>query len=187
MLTTLANVKEYLDVPSAEPGDDAFLNRLVSAADALIKKYCGRVIEGADITEYHSAVSGQTELTLVEYPVNSIASIHDDPDRTYDAATLIDVDEYVYNAASGIVTLDGASFGAGIDNVKVVYNAGYATVPADLEQAAIELIAKEFYAKDKLRHGVLSVSAGGETTSYFSGALYPETKAVLDRYRKVRL
>lgn len=186
MLTALANVKEYLKIPVAETGDDNILNRLISAADEFVKVYCKRGLEAQAYTEYHSTKSGQDVLMLEQYPVNSITSIHDDPDRNYGSGSLIDTTYYVFEAEPGIVRLDGVTFYAGFQNVKVIYNAGYATIPADLEQATIELVAQKFNSYDKIRQGIVSRTIEGETVRFFLGELFPETKAVLDRYRKIR-
>lgn len=186
MLTTLANAKEFLKVPVSETADDAILNRIISAADAFVKNYCRRVIEAADLTEYHSTKKGQVVLMLDEYPVNSVTSLHDDTERVYGTDTLIATTDYIVDKAEGIIRLDGIYFYAGLQNVQVVYNAGYSTVPADLEQAALELVAQKYHAYDKIRQGIESRSFDGESVRFFLGEMLKETKAVLDRYRKMR-
>ena len=81
---------------------------------------------------------------------------------------------------------DGVTLNKGVNNIKVVYNAGYATIPYDLEQAVLELVAQKYHAADKMKQNIESMSAHGETVKYFMGVMLPETKAVLDRYRKIR-
>jgi len=186
MLTTLANAKEFLKIPVSETEDDSILNRIITAADAFVKNYCGRVLEAADLTELHSTTKGQVVLVLDEYPVNSVTSLHDDPERAFGADTLIATTDYVVDKAEGIIRLDGVYFAGGLQNVQVVYNAGYTTVPADLEQATLELVAQKYHSYDKIRQGIESRSFNGESVSFFMGEMLKETRAVLDRYRKVR-
>lgn len=186
MLTSLANAKEFLKVPVSETTDDAILNRILSAADAFVKSYCGRLLEATTLTELHSTIQGQVVLMLDEYPVNSITSLHDDIDRTYGADTLIAATDYIVDKVEGIIKLDGIYFYAGLQNVQVVYNAGYVTVPADLEQATLELVAQKYHSYDKIRQGIESRSFNGESVSFFMGEMLKETKSVLNRYRKIR-
>jgi hypothetical protein len=78
-------------------------------------------------------------------------------------------------------------FQAGFDNIKVVYNAGYSTIPFDLEQAVLDLIALKYNSRDKDRLGVKSRSIDGQSSIVFiTDELLPEIKVVLDMYRKVR-
>lgn len=139
-LTTLANVREYLGIDDAQTDDDTLLQNLITRESAAIEKECNRTFGDATYTEYHDG-DGTDTVMLKQYPVNSITSIHDDTDRDYDSDTLIDSDDYVYDSDSGIVQLDGFSFVPGRQNVKVVYNAGYTTIPTDLEQACIMRVA----------------------------------------------
>jgi uncharacterized phiE125 gp8 family phage protein len=186
-LTTLAKVKEQLDIPTEETGDDSLLTRLITVADTFVENYCRRYFEAQDLTEYHRGKGGETVLKLNEYPVNSVTSIHDDPDRSYGSTALIDASYYVVDTKSGIVRLDGVKFQAGFDNIKVVYNAGYSTIPFDLEQAVLDLIALKYNSRDKDRLGVKSRSIDGQSSIVFiTDELLPEIKVVLDMYRKVR-
>lgn len=185
-LTTLANVKEYIQIPSDEIEQDTVISRLISVAESFVENYCKRQLEAQDYTEYYSTKSGQTKLLLDQYPVNSITNIYDDPDRSYSAGTLIDTQYYVVETRSGIIYFDGITVHKGRNNMKVEYNAGYSTIPADLEQAVLELVAQKYHGYDKIRQGIQSRSFEGESVQFFLKELYPETKAVLDKYKKVR-
>lgn len=156
MLTTLTNVKAFKAITSTD--QDAEITRLIAVVSEYLTRYCRRTFDmDAALVEYHSTRSGQTMLLLDRPPINSIASIYDDPDRAYGAATLVAATDYVVeDAAAGLVRLDGVSFQGGFNNVNVTYSGGFATIPAGLEQAAIELI---WLARDKGQYQILGQSA----------------------------
>lgn len=142
-LTTLANVREFLEFPDDQTDDDTLLEKLITRMSADIESDCDRIFGDATYTEYHDG-DGTDTLLLKQYPINSITSVHDDVDRDYDTDTLIDSDDYVYDSETGILTLDGFGFSIGRQNVKVVYNAGYTTIPTDLEQACINKVVIKY-------------------------------------------
>lgn len=85
----------------------------------------------------------------------SITSIHDDPLRVYGASTLIDAAKYVIgDADAGLILLDGLTFQQGLRNIKITYEGGFASIPADLEQAAIELV---WAAREKGANNLIGV------------------------------
>lgn len=186
-LTTLANVKAFKNITASE--HDAEIARLILVVDGFIEQYCNRVLEQSTVTEYHSTRAGQTTLRLRQYPVASITSLHDDPDRVYGADTLLAASDYALtDAKAGIVQLDGCSFNEGLNNVKAIYPGGFASGSSELkllEQAAIELI---WLARDKGDKGLLGLSsrsvADGRVDTFNTD--WPAgVKEILDRFRKV--
>ena len=156
-LTTLANVKAFKGGSGGER--DGELTRLIAAVGAFVAAYCRRTFETATVTEYHNGRSGQRRLLLRQPPITSITSIHDDVDRSYGSTTLIASTDYVItDAAAGLVDFDGGSLQEGLSNIKVIYVGGYAAtaIPADLEQAAIELV---WLAAMKGQENLLGLSA----------------------------
>src|SRR3990167_2265935 len=128
-LTTLAAVKAFKGISATD--QDAEITRLITVVSEYLTRYCRRTFDqNATLVEYHSGTSGQTTLRLDRPPINSIASIYDDPERAYGASTLVAATDYVIeDAAAGLVRLDWVSFQAGLNNVKVTYSGGYATIP----------------------------------------------------------
>lgn len=139
-LTTLANVKSYLNI--TDTNSDTIITALIPRITDLIQSFCNRIFGAADYVEFHNGDS-QKELFLKNYPVNSVASIYDDPDRTFDSLSLIAATDYAVESLTGIVYLD-IQLSEGRQSVKVAYNGGYATIPSDLEHAAILMITAEF-------------------------------------------
>lgn len=184
-LTTLAAVKAYKNIEASNTAHDTELARLILTVDNFVAEYCGRTFEqSVTTTEYHSTTWGQRTLLLRRPPIQSIASVHDDPLRAYGASTLRASTSYVIDDANaGIVRLDGASFGQGIQNVKVIYSGGYSTIPLSLEQAAIELV---WLARDKGDQALLGLkgkSVADGSVSYLDNSWPSGINAILDLYR----
>ncbi|MDX1388946.1 MAG: hypothetical protein R3344_07130 [Acidobacteriota bacterium] len=155
-LTTRANVKTAFDIGGTD--DDDRIDLLLGAVTDWAKEFCRREFFNATYTEYkHAKGAYATGLLLDEFPVSSVTTVHVSTDlpRVYDSTTLLTADEdYLVDEAAGILyRVDGSTFPQDIRSVKVVYVAGYSTVPGDLERAAIELIGvKLFKGKGKMYH-----------------------------------
>lgn len=186
-LTTLANVKAFKNIAGTE--HDAELARLIPMADALIARYCGRTFEAASVTEYHSTRAAIPRLALARPPVTAITSIHDDPDRQYGSGTLLTpgTDYVLEDPEAGIVAFDQYTVLGGINNLKVVYDGGYATIPADLEQAAIEIVWLTRDLGDQALLGILSKSIADGSVTAFQRDRIDGVRTILDAYRLRRV
>ena len=157
-LTTKEKVKEYLGITVTDYDD--LLDSLISRMSTFIEQYCNRSFDEAEHTEqYDGTLRNSGLIRLNQIPVSAIASIHDDTTRAFGTETLIEASKYVFYGDSGVVQLDhGYEFKIGYQNIKVVYTAGYATIPGDLEQATIELVAYKFQVRGK--EGIRSEKLG---------------------------
>jgi len=143
-LTTHHRVKEYLGIKADDISKDAILAEFVERISATISTRCQRVFEfESGITEYYDGDGAMSQLTVRRYPIVSVTSLYDDPDRVYGSATLIAATEYTVDKGWGVIQLDGFRFLKGLQNVKVVYDGGYRVIPQDLERAAITLCAAD--------------------------------------------
>ena len=185
-LTTLANLKAFKNLSASE--HDAEITRLIPAVDAFVAQYCNRVLEQATVTEYQSGRAGQQTLRLKQYPVASITSLHDDPDRVYASDTLIAPADYVLtDAKAGIVQLDGLTFNAGLNNLRIIYLGGFASGSNEralLEQAAIELIWLARNKGDQALLGLQSRSIADGRVDTFNTDWPAGVKMILDGFRK---
>lgn len=180
--TTLAKVKEYLQI--TDTASDTLLTDLLARLQAWAESYLDRKIESAAYTEQQDG-DGTSLLTLKQYPVTAVTSIHDDTLRVFGADRLIAAADYVTYGDRGQVKLDGLVFTIGLQNVKAIYTAGYATVPPELVQALCELVADRF--RNKENQGVKSLTIGAYSVAYTDEEIPTEIKAVLDVYRRTRL
>ena len=176
-LTTLANVKSWLNI--ATTTDDATLSRMVTAVSNYIQSWLNRSFAVASYTDILNGTGGN-QLVFHEYPVISVSSmtisgniIPASPDGIQPG--------YVFDARG--IYLIGYQLTKGIKNVRITYSAGYATVPPEIEQACIELIALRY--RERSRIGEVSKSIGGEVVS-FSQKDFPEgVKTILNNYKRV--
>lgn len=130
-LTTTANVKDYLGINVA--AQDDLIARLITTASEWLERFCGRSFHEAERTETYDG-TGTTELYLTNWPVDSI-------DTLSVSEIEHDGEDYKLYPDIGKVYLS-SGFGTGRRTVEVTYTAGYATIPGDLEQLCIEMVAE---------------------------------------------
>ncbi|MFH0911720.1 MAG: head-tail connector protein [Planctomycetota bacterium] len=183
-LTTLAKVKAYLGVSGS--GDDTLLEALIDSVSEAIEHYCGREFAAKERTEFHDG-GGAASLVLRCRPVQSIASLRDDPARLFPEGSEIAPAGYVFYPEAGIVVLDGASFSDGRRNVRVTYTAGFSAVPPAVEQAA-NILAAHFYNRGRQGgDGLASESLGAYTVSYNEAEWPASAQGLLFEYREVEV
>jgi uncharacterized phiE125 gp8 family phage protein len=188
-LTTLAALKDYLGEDVATSRYDALLTRLVSSASAAFVQETGNPILKATYTaEVYSTrdVSRQGRfLRLRQEPVISVASV------TLSGNTLAKRvavgDGGWYQDGDGIrfeiwpfAATVGAFYGYG--DLAVTYDAGYVTVPPDVEQAILEMAATEYHKRDRL--GVTARSISGESITYLQYEYSLAVKMTIDNYTR---
>lgn len=180
MLITKTELKRFIGIEADDTDQDDLLDDLISAVSEQAKLDTGRQLESSVITEYHVG-DGTNRLMLNEWPVNSIASIHDDDDRVWDANDAIDTDDIqISNQVPGLIIYDGGYFTIGTtENIKVVYNAGYATIPADLKQAVKELCAYKYRSAKLLQNT-------SEEEPTIPASLRKAYEGVIQKYKKYR-
>ena len=164
---------------SAEVTSAALIDNLILEVDALADRYTGRTLESATLTETYDG-SGTSVLVLRSRPVTSITSVeHIDEDG--DATTIASTD-YRFDAETGRLyrtnsVADGwppeigdgpvysprpiGGWRCGFQNYRVVYVAGYSTVPADLQGVATQLVCELFM--ERRRSGARQQSQAGDT------------------------
>jgi hypothetical protein len=148
-LTTRDNVKSYAGITGTQ--DDTKIDALLAGVTAMMESYCGRVWFEATITEYPSILGYPTRhLFLARSPVSSVASLHFSTaaPRVYGSSELLtegtdywvestDKAAYVVLASPRYVCSPTAR------EFKIVYTAGFATIPAGVELAARRVVAAE--------------------------------------------
>lgn len=184
-LITIEELKAHIFNNSLDKSasEDTQFATWISAASKTFLDETGRdMILGAH-TEYYDGDGGQ-ELWLDNYPVNSITSIHIDPDHAY--ATAVTATDILLYAASGRVVVKNTSFTEGPRSVKVIYNAGYAiaSIPADIKLAFYEQI-KAWWLKWKKNAEHLDGEVIPEVNIKFTSTdLIPSFVRILKQYRR---
>lgn len=173
-LATLAQVKAYLGLATSLTTDDVLLAQIISAESAMLTKWMSREFGVVSHTDVFSG-NGKSQRMLVNSPAVSVTAVE------VDGMTL---GSSLFLLNGNILTLLlGRTFAKGMMNCSITYTAGYATVPNDVAQACVELVAKRY--KDRDRVGLVSKGLAGETTMYETKALPDHVKLILQQYKKV--
>lgn len=190
-LCTTAQVKTALNIGNTTK--DTLIDSLVDAATAWIERYCDRTFSSTTQTDYFSPGHGDwrvqgdsTILVPKHYPIISVTSLHESASRSFSPAYLIAAAGYYAEDHRVVLYADQApgAFTAGQRTVRLVYVAGYAAIPADLERAAIMLCVHLFRAADKLQQGIASQSMGDMTVTFKDEEMPKEVRGILDLFRR---
>ena len=73
-------------------------------------------------------------------------------------------------------------FMPGQRTVKVIYRAGYETIPADLRRAVVMMTAHLYYKADRQRQNLQSESMGDASVTYLNEAIPKEVVELLKPY-----
>ena len=190
-LITLAIYKDAEGLST--PKEDLRINALIPSVSQLVKTYCGN-----SFVDYYS--SAKTEIfdinwsthiiQLTESPVNTITSVQERASYSGAYATLTTgaYQFYLDESTDSVLRTSSAVFTnwpTGVGSVKVVYTAGWSTIPEDLKLAVIDLIT--YYLKDehKERRTIAGASIQNPSSSSQSGNVaFPDhIKRVLDLYK----
>lgn len=179
-LTDLATVKEWLGILPSSIDDDTLLERLIDAVSKKITDAIGRAIESTEYDEYYTGYSPR-KLALKNYPVTAVDTLtisgEDVPawtEETGEGYIILGNDTIALNGSYSFRTTE-------FNNVHIVYTAGYAAIPDDLEQACIDLVALRYRSRDRI--GQQSKILAGETVRYSVVDLPPEVAEVVARYK----
>ena len=171
-LTTLEKVKEWLNLQTVT-ADDVLLQRLIDAASAFVESWLGFTVIRHEVIKWADG-NGKDELVLASPHILVINSIAID-------GRIIPPDQYRH--ADWWVVLNSGCFSRGRRNICIKYDMGFDSVPADIENAVIDLVGLAY--NEQSRIGFRSKSLAGETVSFFTGALSDRSKMVLQQYKQV--
>lgn len=183
-LITEAEAKDYLPGLGAS-AESTLIGYLIARVDVVFARYLGydETIEDTTYTEYLDGptLDDAEAIKLGVRPVVSVTTIHDDPDWSYGSGDLVDSGDYTVDLAMGVVHLNPTASHAWSTSkraIKVVYVAGYATVPADIKQAACLTVAHWY--RLTTRQGKTSASGQGASKAYTAATIPDEAKELLN-------
>ena len=174
--------------------EDGRIDALVDSVSQLVKTYCGN-----SIVDYYSSNKTETfnvnwnthMVQLTESPVNTIVSVQEREGYSSSYSTLTTgAQEYFLDTDTDSIirTTTGSAYKnwpKGPGAVKIVYTAGYATTPKDLQLAVADLVT--YYLKDeyKERRSLQGASMTNQGTSSAANNVdFPDhIKRVLDLYK----
>ena len=214
-LTTLADVKAWLSLGQQPmpPTDDGLLTRLITAASQFIQTWLNRPLGSSDWQEvrdgrgaylnpydarFQFAVQPVTAVILVAVLNQVIPPIPAPSFVPLPGGTLGTPETVTFTPQ---ITLPGYTFspsqliirGYGIPRlaqcVTIQYTAGYDPIPADVQQACIELVAWKYH--ERRRIGETTRSIGGVEVATFQPAAFSlrdmrsDIQTLLMQYRMV--
>ncbi|UGY23726.1 hypothetical protein HU675_0038235 [Bradyrhizobium septentrionale] len=155
-LVPLSRALDWLGLTS-DP--DCAVQRIISGISGQVTNYLGYSLAKADYTRTFDG-EGTRLLFVPDLPLNSVSSVTIDGHVIPVSANGSFNPGYSANAYA--VAVKGYRFTRGFQNVTLVYNSGYATVPDDIVQACLNWI-KDLYLQKQMTAiptNVTSVRAG---------------------------
>ena len=211
-LTTVANVKDWLEIPLDDTTDDNLIQACITAAGTYWLwrtglapqngEYTGSPLNSqVSVTETYNG-NGSPRMFLRLIPIVSVQSlvINAVPINQSTAygipGWVIDGDARSiwirYGGGTNVTVtfpyypglIAGNYFQKGIQNVTVEYTAGYATTPFDVEQASKQMVSENYKRRQwiGLRSQSMGMNAG--STTYNSWVVAPEVEAVITAYTR---
>ena len=193
-LISLATYKKAEGIQATK--DDVKLALLVESVSQLVKTYCNNTFVdyyNSGKTEIFDILYGENFVQLTESPVRvvrvgddtTIPAVYQRNTPKSDYVQLVENEDFYIDEKTDSIYHTGTGFTSGYGAVKVVYKAGYASVPADLQLAVIDLIT--YYHKDehKSRQTIAGASIQNQgSTSQRNNVAFPDhIKRVLDLYK----
>ena len=200
-LTNLLNLLADLNINDASAQDRIFLRNAMSQASAGIAQECNRVFPlqtyqedfRNDGTVRSWPLPGSpTVLQLSRWPITTVTSVTEDP--VVAPTVLVADSDYIADLANGQLTRLSSDTGrprpwTKTTSVSIVYQAGYATIPYDLQDAVHRQVKARWYAR--ARDPMLKAESMPNVISYQYwvasmgeiGNFTPDVSDIIDKYR----
>lgn len=176
-LITAAQVQAYLGLASVP----AQFASLVSAVSAFVRQFCSRDFTQQSYNETYNTVLSDG-LPLRQLPIVSVSSVTVMGIVVPPATSPLQYG-YLFDENQIYLTLD-SKFPLAKQSTVVAYTAGYSTIPNDLQQACIEMVALEY--KRITNIGYTSQTLAGQTVTGFVMSNMPAyILNVLNNYRRM--
>jgi hypothetical protein len=186
-LCSLDDVKSYVFRGGGDmtKQDDDLLQRLITAVSEFLRKEASTVFDVQTHTEIRSGAGGRQRMMHFKFrPCTSVSSLYIDgvliPARST-SPTAYGSSGYTFTEDH--ITLSGYTFTHGKDNVQMAYEAGYDSVPKDLQQASIVTVGRRYREIERL--GQKSKILQGESVTFDLDDLDDFSQRTIDRYKRV--
>lgn len=193
-LTTLAKVKAELSI--GDTSLDTLLTSYIGSASAAIAQYCNRIFGQATIKDeawperepYSFMLPGSiSAIQLSSWPVISITTL------TENGNALVDGTDYRVDKATGaLLRLDGLGYVKPWLAWPIVatYVAGFAAIPADIDDAAVRMVKARYLARGRDPFMKQENIPGVREVTYWvatgtdAGNMPPDVADILENYRQ---
>jgi hypothetical protein len=180
-LIDIDEYKIYAKISSTDQDDK--LDLLSISISELVKIYCARSFVdyySEDKTEYFNG--GSDIYYTSEMPIVTITSVSTSVDYGQTYVALVNYTDYILDISNDRLLIPGAENIDSPNYFKVIYKAGYPSIPADLKLALFDLI--DYYMK---KESTPRKSSSDVSVQYITNSDFPpHIKRVLDLYRIIR-
>lgn len=175
--------KAYLKIPDAYTDDDDLIRFSINSATDFLESETQRFLgPRTGIVEYQDG-RGQNVILLKQWPVNALTEIRIDNSSLFLADTVQPLADYALVDDNMALLRINSTFHRGYRNIKITYSAGYATVPSDLQEAALWTMFWKFKTRNAGDIGRTTQTKEGESTSYSQEAP-ADVKNAIARYKR---
>lgn len=202
-LTTAILVKQYLP-QAGSANDDVEIQAIITACSQAMLDLTGRdsLNTLASYTEIRNG-NGSPILFTKNAPITTVTSVAVNG-ATIPIATGYNTIGAAVNANADAIVLQGQGMGTwtstfinwsgppvftvGLNNVQIVYSAGYASTPADLQDAVTRWVAQQLMRRQYIDQATKSVDAAGGTarTTYWTKLMWePYVREIAWKYTRV--
>lgn len=174
-LCAFSDVQTYIGDSAASSA--TVLQALITNASAFIEQYCNRTFA---VTAYNETRNGNggDRLFLLNGPIVAVTGVTVDGQIIPQATDSL---AYGWVNDDSIVYIRAGCFARGVQNVNVQYSAGFATIPADVAQACIELVAEKFAKRNRIDKASETLGQQ-QTQSYIQADMPARVKTALQPY-----
>lgn len=185
-INTLNEYKEYAGFDVSDASKDVYLSSEIELLESEVLNYLGRSLEIAEYTEYYDG-DATDKLILKQYPIIEVDELKKLEDTVY-----VDIEYDRLLIRDFYLQITGNYFPRGVQNIEVVYTAGYSEIPGDIKTACKQLFSLRWkdspVGGDWL--GVLTKSrnsGGASGTDTKEEKAYEKILSLLNRYKNVRV
>jgi len=180
-LVTRQDLEHYAEEYISISDNDSLVEDIINAKTQEFHTYCGvPQIKSRQYTEFYDG-RGDVDLFPYRFPIISVSSIHLDSEWEFSIESLLDSADYRIVNNRYIVFKSG--FASGLQNIKLIYTAGYASIPNDIKLACTREVVREFNRRRDL--DISSISLEDGSVAFVEKGLLKSTKEVLNKYRVV--
>lgn len=182
-LTTLADVKESLGIDSGDTSQDNLIKRKINQATLFIEGYCAlpynHHFKEATYTDEEYDGTNNNTIVLRMSPVSTISSFQKRNSALSDGGfDNVESEIYFSDLNAGIIE-SVVNVGWGWNRYRVTYTAGYATIPADLAEAAV--ILASFYVENGASGTAVKKKQEGQRSIEYFQANTSNGNSVIDQ------
>lgn len=187
-LITPANFEIFTGIKEANLSDDE-IDRVefsVKAVCSQIRTFCGYAFVVDDYTEVWDA-QGSDVLIPSETPINNVTSIKFASDGNFANSDALDSTDFVIHPTKQFISLRYMRFPRGRGMIEVKYNAGYSTIPEDIQMAVC--LQYSFMNKSKDNPGWKSIGKMNESQTMddkiSEHGMPAQVYSILKAYKKI--